>query len=39
MFKDKSDAGKGDKPRNISRDYWKNYETINWGRKKKKLKK
>ena len=28
LFKGKSDAGKGDKPRNISRNYWNNWDDI-----------
>jgi hypothetical protein len=34
IFKSKSDAGKGDKPRNISKKYYDNYDQINWGKKK-----
>ena len=34
IFKSKSDAGKGDKPRNISKKYYDNYEQINWNKKK-----
>lgn len=30
MFNNKSDAGKGDSPRNISRKFWDNYDQINW---------
>jgi hypothetical protein len=26
--------GKGDSPRNMSRRFYKNYETIDWGKKK-----
>ena len=35
----KSGAGKGDKPRNISRQFWNNWDEIDWGRPKKKDKK
>lgn len=28
--------GKGDKPRNISKKFWKNYDEICWSQKKKK---
>lgn len=35
IFKSKSDAGKGDKPRNISRDYWKNFDEIQGFKKSK----
>jgi len=31
MFKRKSAAGKGDAPRNISRQFWDNYSLIDWG--------
>ena len=34
IFKSKSDAGKGDKPRNISKKYYDNYEQIKWNKKK-----
>jgi len=34
IFKSKSDAGKGDKPRNISKKYYDNYDQINWDKKK-----
>jgi hypothetical protein len=34
IFKQKSDAGKGDKPRNISKKYYDNYDQINWNKKK-----
>lgn len=37
LFKDKSAAGKGDRPRNVSRDYWNNWEDIK-GFKKPKFK-
>jgi hypothetical protein len=37
MFKDKSAAGKGDRPRNVSRDYWNNWDKIK-GMKKSKYK-
>jgi hypothetical protein len=33
IFKSKSEAGKGDKPRNISKKYWDNYDQINWSKK------
>jgi hypothetical protein len=35
IFKNKSDAGKGDKPRNISRDYWNNFDEIKGFKKSK----
>jgi hypothetical protein len=35
IFTSKSEAGKGDKPRNISRQYWDNYDQIDWKKKKK----
>jgi len=34
IFKSKSDAGKGDKPRNISKKYYDNYDQINWDKRK-----
>jgi hypothetical protein len=34
IFKSKSDAGKGDKPRNISKKYYDNYDQIKWKSKK-----
>jgi hypothetical protein len=34
IFKSKSDAGKGDKPRNISKKYYDNYDQIDWNKKK-----
>jgi hypothetical protein len=34
IFKSKSDAGKGDKPRNTSKKYYDNYNQINWDKKK-----
>lgn len=37
FFKDKSAAGKGDRPRNVSRDYWDNWDEIK-GMKKSKYK-
>lgn len=37
LFKDKSAAGKGDRPRNISRGYWENFDDIK-GFKKSKFK-
>ena len=33
IFKSRSDAGKGDKPRNISKKYYDNYDQINWSKK------
>lgn len=30
FFKDKSAAGKGDRPRNVSRAFWDNWEEIDW---------
>ena len=33
IFKSKSDAGKGDKPRSISKKYYDNYDEINWRKK------
>lgn len=33
IFTSKSEAGKGDKPRNISRKYWDNYDQIDWSKK------
>jgi hypothetical protein len=36
LFHNKSAAGKGDSPRNISNKFFKNYDLINWGHKKKK---
>jgi len=33
IFKSKSDAGKGDKPRNISKKYYDNFDQINWNKK------
>jgi hypothetical protein len=35
LFKSKSAAGKGDKPRNISRDYWNNFDEIKGFKKSK----
>jgi hypothetical protein len=37
LFKGKSDAGKGDRPRNVSRQYWDNWDDIK-GMKKSKYK-
>ena len=34
IFTSKSDAGKGDKPRSISKKYWDNYDEIDWKKKK-----
>ena len=34
IFKQKSDAAKGDKPRNISKKYYDIYYQINWNKKK-----
>ncbi len=36
IFKSKSDAGKGDKPRNISNKYFENFDQIIWKSKNKK---
>jgi len=36
IFKSKSDAGKGDKPRNISSKYFENFDQIAWKSKNKK---
>jgi hypothetical protein len=36
IFTSKSDAGKGDKPRNISSKYFKNFDEIIWKNKLKK---
>jgi hypothetical protein len=36
IFKSKSDAGKGDKPRNISSKYFENFDQIIWKSKIKK---
>lgn len=37
VSKNKSNNGKGDKPRNcFSKKYKKNYDSINWGKKKSK---
>jgi len=36
IFKSKSDAGKGDKPRNISIKYFENFDQIIWKNKVKK---
>lgn len=33
IFTSKSEAGKGDKPRNISQKYWDNYDQIDWSKK------
>ena len=35
IFKSKSDAGKGDKPRNTSKKFYENYDQINWKSKQK----
>jgi hypothetical protein len=35
LFTKKSDAGKGDYPRNISRNYWNNWELIKGFKKSK----
>lgn len=35
LFKNKSAAGKGDKPRNISREYWNNWDEIKGFKKSK----
>lgn len=34
IFKQKSEAGKGDKPRNMSKNYYDNFDQINWKNKK-----
>jgi hypothetical protein len=34
IFKQKSDAGKGDKPRNISNKFYENFDQIKWKSKK-----
>lgn len=39
IFKSKSEAGKGDKPRNIGKKYFENYEQINWSKNKDAAKK
>jgi hypothetical protein len=36
IYTNKSPAGKGDKPRSISKKYWDNFDQINWGDKKEK---
>jgi hypothetical protein len=33
IFKPKSDAGKGDKPRSTGKKYWDNYDEIDWKKK------
>jgi hypothetical protein len=33
IFKSKSEAGKGDKPRSTGKKYWDNYEEIDWKKK------
>ncbi len=35
IFTNKSSAGKGDKPRNISKSYYENYSEIDWSAHKK----
>jgi len=35
IFKSKSDAGKGDRPRNISNKFYENFDQINWKSKQK----
>jgi hypothetical protein len=35
LFKNKSAAGKGDRPRNISRGYWENFDDIKGFKKSK----
>ena len=35
LFHNKSDAGKGDSPRNISKKYWDNYDKIKGFKKSK----
>jgi hypothetical protein len=34
-FTNKSEAGKGDRPRNISKKFWDNYDEIDWSTHKK----
>jgi hypothetical protein len=34
IFKSKSEAGKGDKPRNTGKKYFENYDNINWNKNK-----
>jgi len=36
IYTNKSDAGKGDKPRSVSKKYWDNFDQIDWGDKNKK---
>ncbi len=36
VFNKKSDAGKGDSPRNISKKFFENFDKIKWDSKKKK---
>ena len=33
IFKSRSDAGKGDKPRNVSNKFYENYDQIDWSKK------
>lgn len=35
LFKSKSAAGKGDRPRNVSRSYWNNWDQIKGFKKSK----
>jgi hypothetical protein len=35
IFKSKSEAGKGDRPRNISKNYYNNFDEIDWSAHKK----
>lgn len=37
IYKNKSAAGKGDSPRNISKQYFENYDLIEWSNKKKNI--
>jgi hypothetical protein len=34
IFKSKSEAGKGDKPRSMGKKYWDNYDEIDWKKKR-----
>ena len=35
IYTTKSEAGKGDQPRNIGKKYWDNFDKIDWGKKLK----
>lgn len=35
IYTEKSQAGKGDRPRSISKKYWENFDIINWKEAKK----